>query len=201
MKKRLVLATGNKGKISEMKRILDEFHIEVISVKELENMPDVKEDGATFFENSRKKATEIAKAAGMFALADDSGLEVDALQGRPGVYSARYSGENATDLSNNEKLLEELKNVEESNRTARFKCVMVAASPEGKIISSEGSCEGVIANSMKGEGGFGYDPLFYVPAFGKTMAELSPDEKNSISHRGEAVKKIMELLPSFLSEV
>ncbi len=189
------------GKVREMTSLLEPFDIEVLSVKEFDSAPEVEEDGETFFENSRKKAVEISRALGLPALADDSGLVVDALDGRPGVHSARFSGENATDLSNNLKLLEEMKNVPEEKRKARFMCVMVAADPSGRIISAKGSCEGVITEEMRGEGGFGYDPLFHVPEFGCTMAQLSRDEKNSISHRGRAISRIMEELPSFLKEV
>jgi XTP/dITP diphosphohydrolase len=152
-------------------------------------------------ENAMKKAIQTAQALGLPALADDSGLEVDALDGRPGVWSARYAGEGASDPSNNMKLLEEMKGVEPERRTARFRCVMVAASPDGRTISAEGSCEGMIAEEMSGEGGFGYDPLFFVPELGRTMAQLSRDEKNSISHRGKAVSEIMKQLPAFLEEV
>ena len=201
MKMKLVLATGNMGKVAEMTRLLEPFDIEVLSVKDFDSVPDVEEDGDTFFENSRKKALEISTVLGLPALADDSGLEVDALGGRPGVLSARYSGEDATDLKNNIKLLDEMKGVAEKDRTARFRCVMVAADPSGRIISADGSCEGVITEEMQGDGGFGYDPVFYLPELGRTMAQLSRDEKNGISHRGRAIAKIVKELPSFLSEV
>lgn len=198
MKRKLVLATGNMGKVAEMTRLLDPFDIEVLSVKDFDALPDVIEDGETFFENSRKKALEISKLLGLHALADDSGLEVDALGGRPGVHSSRYAGEDATDLKNNIKLLDEMKGVAEKDRTARFRCVMVAADPSGRIISAEGSCEGTITLKMQGSGGFGYDPVFYIPDLGRTMAQLSRDEKNSISHRGRAISRIMKELPAFL---
>ncbi len=198
--KKIVLATRNKGKIREMQALLKDFGIEVISAFDLPDVPEVAEDGETFFENSMKKAREIALATGITALADDSGLIVDALDGAPGVHSARYAGEDADDNMNNMKLLADMEGVAPENRTARFKCVMVLYDPSGAWISAEGTCEGVIALEPSGSGGFGYDPVFFVPELGRSMAELTPEEKNSISHRGKALKALRSQLPDFLDK-
>ncbi len=198
--KKIVLATRNKGKIREMQALLKDFGVEVISAFDLPDVPEVVEDGETFFENSMKKAREIALATGITALADDSGLVVDALDGSPGVRSARYAGENADDNMNNMKLLSDLEGVAPEKRTARFKCVMVLYDPSGAWISAEGTCEGVIAPEPSGSGGFGYDPVFFVPELGRSMAELTPEEKNAISHRGRAIKALRSQLPDFIKQ-
>ncbi len=199
--KKIILATRNKGKISEMQSLMKDFGIEVLSLADVPDLPEVEEDGETFLENSLKKAREISTATGLMALADDSGLVVDALGGAPGVRSARYSGEDATDEKNNRKLLDEMKEIPDDQRQARFQCVMVLYHPDGEWISAEGSCEGVIAREPSGSEGFGYDPVFFVPSHGKTMAHLSRDEKNAISHRGNALRKLREMLPAFLAKV
>ncbi len=199
--KKIILATRNKGKIREMQALMQDFGIQVLSVSDVPDVPDVVEDGETFLDNAFKKAREIAEATGIMALADDSGLVVDALDGAPGVYSARYSGEDATDEKNNEKLLEELRAVPEEQRTARFKCVMVLYHPSGEWISAEGSCEGRIAFEPSGDQGFGYDPVFFVPSLNRTMAQLSRDEKNAISHRGNALRTLRDMLPGFLDRL
>lgn len=188
MIKEVVLATGNQGKVREFSKLLDGVFEKVISLKELDNPPEVIEDGVTFKDNALKKAREIAKYSNKLTLADDSGLEVDALNGEPGVYSARYSGEGATDQSNIDKLLIEL--ADNPNRKARFVCVLALVDPDGKELVVDGYCEGEILTKARGEGGFGYDPVFYLPDRDKTMAEIEPEEKNKISHRSNALKKL-----------
>lgn len=190
----IVLATRNRGKIAEFEKMFAPWGIRVRSVFDYSGVEEVEEDGATFQENAIKKAKTISHALGLPALADDSGLEVDALNGAPGVYSARFAGPEANDQANNRKLLELMSNVPEEKRSARFRCVLVLAmpTPDGDvdIMVTEGTCEGQIAAAPQGEGGFGYDPLFYLPALGKTMAELDPVVKNSLSHRGNAMRNM-----------
>ena len=149
----------------------------------------------------KEKATEVARATGHITIADDSGLMVDDLDGRPGVLSARYAGDNASDSDNNEKLLNELKNISTEKRDAAFVCVIASATPKGKHILTKGVCKGKIALKKKGQGGFGYDPLFFLPQYDCTMAEISPEIKNSISHRAKAVEELKKLLPSFLAQL
>jgi XTP/dITP diphosphohydrolase len=195
MSRELVIASKNKGKIREIRQIYADLPVTVV---ELPDQPDVVEDGHTFSENARKKAVEIARHTGKWALADDSGLEVDALKGAPGIYSARWSG--GGDEANNEKLLKELQDVPPPARTARYRAVVVVADPQGRIVAeADGACEGLIGFVRKGAGGFGYDPLFVVPQFGCTMAELSAETKHSISHRGEALRRLRGPLTQALS--
>lgn len=191
--KQIVLATKNQGKIREMRDLLAPMNIEVLSLADFSPAADAEENGATFAENAMHKARYYYAHTNTPCLADDSGLEVDALGGRPGVYSARYSGENATDESNNAKVLAEMADVPEESRTARFRCAMALVG-DGIELTADGTCEGILLTEKRGDGGFGYDPIFYVPAFGRTLAELSSDEKNSISHRGSAVRKMADLL-------
>ncbi len=198
---KILLATRNPGKVREIGAILGDLDINVVSLADFPDVPEVVEDGTTFFENAYKKAKEVSEATGMMVLSDDSGLQVDALGGRPGVYSARYSGKEGDDAANNAKLLKELEGVPEEKRTARFKCVMVLYHPSGKWISAEGTCEGRIALKPAGSGGFGYDPIFYMEQYGKTMAELPPEEKNRISHRAEALKALKRRLREFLASL
>ena len=188
----IVLATGNKGKLREFKGLLGGVFGNIVSLNDLESPPGVIEDGETFRENALKKARAIASYSGLPALADDSGLEVEALDGRPGVYSARYAGEGATDRDNINKLLAELRGT--GNRKARFVCFLALVTPEGKEITAEGSCEGVILTEPRGEGGFGYDPVFFLPEYNKTMAEIAPELKNKISHRARACESLAKLL-------
>lgn len=201
MKRKLILATRNKGKLKEIQVLLSDLDIDIMSLDEAENAPHVVEDGKTFMENAFKKAKVIAEATGIMALADDSGLEVDALNGAPGVYSARYSGENASDASNNEKLLADLEGVSSGKRGAHFSCVIIVYHPSGQWISTEARCEGEITNKIIGDQGFGYDPVFYLPSINRTMAQLSPEEKNSLSHRGKALEKLKAELPNFLAQL
>lgn len=190
---RIVLATKNQGKIREMRALLAPMNIEVLSLADFAPIADAEENGATFAENAMIKARYYYAHTNTACLADDSGLEVDALGGRPGVYSARYSGERATDETNNAKVLAEMTDVPADERTARFRCSMALVG-DGIELTADGTCEGILLTELRGEGGFGYDPLFYVPAFERTLAELSQEEKNGISHRGAAVRKMAELI-------
>ncbi len=184
----IVLATQNQGKISEIKGLLSSFDIEIRSLKDFGRIPPVEEDGETFEENAYKKAHSTARVLGFPALADDSGLMVEALGGVPGVHSARYAGEKATDEDNNQKLLKAMKGV--ANRKATFNCVITIAVPSGPALTYEGVCRGEIAYELKGKNGFGYDPIFYYPPLAKTFAQMSSAEKNRISHRGKAVAEL-----------
>ncbi len=194
----LVLATRNEGKIREFKALLRAFPLKIKSLKDYPEAPEVLETGETFFDNAFKKAYEIAKALNVLALADDSGLEVDALGGAPGVYSARYAGPHATDEENYLKLLKELEGVPPKERTARFRCVIVICHPSGAWLKAEGVWEGFITTEPRGEHGFGYDPVFLIPDLGKTAAEIPPKLKNQLSHRANALRELIDLLPSFL---
>jgi XTP/dITP diphosphohydrolase len=193
---RILVATMNAGKLREYERLLvDVPGVELETMESLPNPIDVVEDRATFLGNALKKATEIANVAGIACLADDSGLEVDALGGRPGVHSARYSGDGATDARNNEKLLQEMTQVPEAARTARFRCAIAIVDGDGReLATAEGTCEGRIGREPKGIHGFGYDPLFVPHGYTRTMAELGPDTKNEISHRADAARKLVPLL-------
>lgn len=188
----MIFATKNKGKIKEIKQILPDF--DILSMEDAGISTDIVEDGKTFIENAIKKASEIAKLSGKMAIADDSGLEIDFLDGKPGVYSARYLGENTPYSEKNNHILHEMENVPEQQRTARFVCAIATVFPNGKIITAQDTIEGRIAFESKGENGFGYDPIFFVPELGKTTAELSPEQKNAISHRGKALQKMKQLL-------
>jgi len=195
----LVIASSNRAKIVEFKELLRDLPFEVVGVSDvLSEPPAVSETESTFQGNAVKKATVVAEATMMLTLADDSGLEVDALGGRPGVRSARFAHERATDAENNAALLAALGDVEPDQRRGRFRCVLAVvdpfARPGSPPLITDGSCEGIIANGPRGGGGFGYDPLFIVPAAGKTMAELSEAEKNSISHRAVAVRAMRPIL-------
>jgi XTP/dITP diphosphohydrolase len=192
----IVLATRNKGKISEIETLLSSFDIEIKSLKDFGPIPEVVEDGETFEDNAYKKAHFTAKVLGFPALADDSGLMVDALGGMPGVRSARYAGENATDRDRNLKLLNAMEGVE--NRKAVFQCVIAIAVPRGPALVYEGTCEGVLALEISGEKGFGYDPLFYYPPLKKTFAQMSPGEKNRVSHRGRAMAQLGAEFPKVM---
>jgi len=194
----LILATRNKGKVREIKTILNVPALTYRSLNDFPDLPEVIEDGSSFLENARKKARTISKSLNLPVLADDSGLEVDILAGDPGIYSARLSGPEATDRKNNEKLLALLKGVPKEKRTARFVCVLVLFHPSGQWLHTEGSCEGHIAPAPRGDQGFGYDPIFYLPEFQKTMAELPLKTKNRISHRARALEKMRPHILSLL---
>ena len=195
---KIFLATGNKHKIDEIKAIFKNVKdIEILSIKDGIEIPEVVEDGETFEANSAKKALEIAKFTGMITIADDSGLCVDALNEEPGVYSARYSGEGATDVSNNAKLIKNLQGIK--NRKAHFVSVITLGKPDGRAYSFRGEVEGEIIDIPRGDTGFGYDPHFYVAEYGKTLAEM-PEMKNVISHRANALKKLEVELEEILKD-
>ncbi len=187
MNRVIVLATSNINKIREFKEILKDFPVELRSVSEFGPIPPPVEDGETFDDNAYKKAYHTARVLGLPAIADDSGLVVYALNGEPGVYSARYAGENSTDDENTEKLLKKMQNVKD--RQASFKCVLSISVPSGPALTYEGQCNGVIIDEKRGKEGFGYDPVFFVEEFGKTFAELTSSQKNAISHRGKALSE------------
>jgi len=192
--KTVVFASRNQGKIREIRALLEGLPVSLLSLDEFPGAPEVEEDGDTFLANARKKALAIARHTGCAALADDSGLTVEALGGAPGVHSARYAGEAADDGKNIEKLLRELRGVAESARKAAFRCVLVLCEPGGVCESFEGVWEGCIAEKPDGDGGFGYDPVFFIPSLGKTVARLSLEEKNRRSHRAQAFGKLREAL-------
>lgn len=196
---RLLVATHNKGKTAEYADILGERGIEWLTLDEAGVRDDVPETGSTFLENALLKASAYALQTGLLTLADDSGLEVDALGGKPGVLTARYGGPGLSAADRYHLLLANMLGVQEGQRTARFRCAIAVAAPDGSILgTAEGTCEGVIANHPAGEVGFGYDPVFYLPEFGLTMAQLPPREKHRISHRGKAIVGIGPLLHGLL---
>ncbi len=193
--KRIIFATGNAGKMREIREILADFGGEILSMKEAGISTDAEENGASYEENALIKARSVAEKAGdAVVLADDSGLEIDALGGEPGIYSARYLGEDTSYRVKNANLIERLAGVSEEKRTARFVCAIAAVLPDGRELVTKAAVEGRIGYEEKGEGGFGYDPIFYVPEFGRTTAELSEEEKNQISHRGKALRLMKEEL-------
>lgn len=184
----LVIATRNKGKTSEIRDLLKGFPINIKNLDDFGHIPEVEEDGNTFDENAYKKASFAAKILGLPALSDDSGLLVEALGGAPGVHSARYAGENATDKQRRDKLLKEME--EKTDRRAAFECVISIAVPTGAALTYEARCEGLIAKKPAGSNGFGYDPVFYYPPLKKTFAELTMQEKSHVSHRGKALREL-----------
>lgn len=190
----MIFATGNENKMKEIREILGALPLEILSMKEAGVSADIVEDGKTFEENALIKARAICKLAGEMVLADDSGLEIDYLNKEPGIYSARYMGEDTSYHIKNKSLIDRLEGVPDEKRTARFVCAIAAVFPDGKELVVRGTVEGVIGYEEKGENGFGYDPIFYLPERGCTTAELSPEEKNSISHRGNALRLMKELL-------
>ena len=197
--KEIVVATSNKGKVAEIVLALASLPVKVLSLSDFDPIPEAVEDGASFLDNALLKARHYARYTGKACLADDSGLEVDFLQGAPGIYSARYAGEFADDNANNEKLLMELSQVDCAKRRARFRCVLAVVDTDDSFLTTDGICDGVIGTEKRGTGGFGYDSLFYVPQLNKTMAELSKEEKNSISHRGRALKDMVSKLGGCLT--
>ncbi|QOT01149.1 XTP/dITP diphosphatase [Brevibacterium sp. JNUCC-42] len=193
-KKKVVLATRNQGKVREFNRLFVGLNLEAVSVSDFPDAPEVEEDGETFEANALKKAKTISELLGLPAIGDDSGLEVDALDGAPGVYSARFAGEKATDEENYQKLLTELADVPMKDRTARFRCTLAYVVPGQDPVIATGTCEGAIAHAPSGSNGFGYDPIFFVPSQLCTMAELAPEQKNVISHRAIAMQGLLEKL-------
>lgn len=193
----IVLATNNKGKIRELAAMLEPFGVQVKSLSEFPEIGDIPETGETFLENAFIKARTVAKITGLVAVADDSGIEVDALDGRPGVYSARYAGEACDDHANNEKMLAEMKDVPDDKRTGRYRCVMAASAPNGTEIDTDGSYEISVGHGYRGKGGFGYDVIVIDPEFNCHVAELDPEVKNKRSHRGKAMQKLLKLWPDF----
>lgn len=204
MRKRIVVASNNKGKINEFKKILSDLDLEVLSLKDMNIDIDVEEDGITFEENAKKKASEIYKELinrgenNFIVISDDSGLEVDYLNGDPGVFSARYAGEHGNDKKNNEKLLYNLKGVKDEDRSGRFVCQLAIINDANEYKAIRGTVEGYIIEEEKGLEGFGYDPLFLYKPLEKTFGELSMDEKNKISHRGKALLKARNIIETLL---
>ncbi|MCH5255468.1 MAG: XTP/dITP diphosphatase [Lachnospiraceae bacterium] len=194
MKKTIVFATGNQGKMREIRQILAGMDVDILSMKEAGISMDIVEDGTTFEENAVIKAKAVASATKHIVLADDSGLEIDYLNKEPGIYSARYMGEDTSYDIKNANLIERLSGVEDEKRTARFVCAIAAVLPDGQILTVQGVIEGRIAYEPKGSNGFGFDPIFYLPEYGCTSAELSEEDKNAISHRGRALRAMKEKL-------
>lgn len=200
---KILLATNNKNKAKEFKSIFEKMPsplcgFDVVTLSDIGYTDEIVEDGTTFEENSEIKARTGAKL-GYICIADDSGLSVDYLGGKPGIYSARYSGEAHNDKANIKKLLSELSDVPKNDRGAKFVCVISCVFPDGRSFSVRGECHGIIADREYGDGGFGYDPVFYVPEYGRTFAELTPEEKNMISHRGRAVKLFADKFPEYIT--
>jgi XTP/dITP diphosphohydrolase len=194
----IVVATANPGKLREVRESLGDMEVQILSLTDLSPLPPVKEDGRTIRENALKKARGAARHTGILTIADDSGLEVDHLGGEPGVRSARFAGEAATDAENNRKLLQRLEGVPSAQRGAAFRCVIAVVDPKGQEAWVEGTCRGVIGEQERGTQGFGYDPLFIIHESGKTLAELPLVEKNKISHRGKALAALKEVLKDLL---
>lgn len=192
--RRLIFATGNEHKMVEIREILGELPVEILSMKDIGIKADIVENGNTFEENALIKAKEVCKLAGEMVLADDSGLEIDYLNSEPGIYSARYMGEDTSYRIKNQNLIDRLEGVPDEKRTARFVCAIAAAFPDGRSFVVRGTIEGIIGYEERGTNGFGYDPIFYLPERGVSTAEIPPEEKNSISHRGNALRKMKELL-------
>ncbi|WP_239254770.1 XTP/dITP diphosphatase [Listeria ilorinensis] len=199
--KQLVIATANPGKAKEFEEMLAPYGITIKTLADFPEIGEIEETGTTFAENAALKAETVAKQIGEVVIADDSGLMVDALDGAPGIYSARYAGEAHNDAKNNEKLLNDLQNVVEEARTAKFHCTLAVSSPTGQTDFYTGEVKGIIATAPSGSNGFGYDPLFYLPEYGTTMANLSPEEKNKISHRANALKRLAENIEKLLAKI
>jgi len=195
----LVVATRNPGKLREMQRMLQDLPFEVRSLREYPDVGPLVEDAPTYEGNAVQKAVAVARQTGEVALADDSGLEIDVLGGWPGVHSARFLGEEATDADRNTEVLRRLEGVPLERRTARYRAVIAVALPDGTVKTFEGTCEGLIAPEPRGGGGFGYDPIFYLPELGRTVAELAPEEKDRLSHRGKALAQARAFLERLLT--
>lgn len=198
MENTIIFATGNEGKMREIRSILADTGYAVISMKEAGIQADIVEDGKTFEENALIKAKAVARHTKAIVLADDSGLEVDYLNKEPGIYSARYLGEDTSYRVKNQNLIDRLEGVEDEKRTARFVCAIAAVFPDGEHLITRGEVEGRIGYEERGEGGFGYDPVFYLPEYGKSTAELTEEEKNAVSHRGKALRRMKEELQNKL---
>ena len=196
--KRIIFATSNEGKMKEIRMILADMNVEVVSLKDAGITTEIEENGTTFEENAIIKAKAIMELTGEIVLSDDSGLEVDYMDKAPGVYSARFMGEDTSYDIKNQYIIDKLKDAKEEERTARFVCAIACAFPDGEVVTRRGTIEGVIAHEISGTNGFGYDPIFYVPEYGCTTAELNPDHKNEISHRGKALKAMKEVLAKVL---
>lgn len=194
----IIFATGNEGKMKEIRLILEDLGAEILSLKDAGINIEIQEDAKTFEENAVIKAREIMRATGALVLADDSGLEIDYLNGEPGVYSARYLGEDTSYRIKNQNLIDRLEGVPDEQRTARFVCVIAAAFPDGRIITARGAIEGIIGYEERGEGGFGYDPIFWLPEYGCSTAELTMEKKNELSHRGKALREMKNELKKVL---
>jgi len=195
----VIIASNNRGKVREYYDILPHLDAELLTPADIGLMLEVVEDGATYAENARLKAVACARASGLISIGDDSGLEVDALAGAPGLYSARYAGRGASDADRRAKLVQELRHTP-APRPARFRCAIAVARPAGEVASFEGTCEGEIILEERGSNGFGYDPVFYLPAYGCTMAELPPETKNRVSHRARAAQAALPYLKKILAE-
>lgn len=191
---KIIFATSNQGKMDEIRMIMKDFDIPIVSMKECGICADITEDGNTFEENAIIKAKAVMKLTGCLTLADDSGLEVDYINKEPGIYSARYMGEDTSYKVKNQSIIDRLKEAKGSERSARFVCAIAACFPDGRVVTTSGTIEGEIGYEEKGEYGFGYDPILYVPKYGKTTGEMLPEFKNNISHRGVALKKMREIL-------
>jgi len=191
---KIVFATKNEGKVKEIKEMFEGMNIDLISLNQYNHVPEISEDGKNFFENAFKKAKIVSEFTGETVLADDSGLSVEVLNGEPGIYSARYAGDEATDEENNNKLLAKLKNVPLQKRSAAFFCSLVLYKKDGNYEAFEGRWNGLIIDERRGKNGFGYDPIFFVPEFKLTAAELPPAIKNKVSHRGQAFAKLKKVL-------
>jgi XTP/dITP diphosphohydrolase len=209
MNYRILVATTNSGKLEELSMLLDDIgrHIEWLSLRAFPDIPEVVEDGLTFTENARKKALGYAAASGLWTLADDSGLVIDALHGQPGVHSARYAADEcpakdrpSIDIANYKKVLRLLKDTPPNKRTARFVCHLTLAGPQGVLLEAEGTVDGLITEAPAGNNGFGYDPVFYIPSLGLTAAQLDNVNKNAVSHRGNAIRQLKPLLKQLLAK-
>lgn len=195
---KIVFATGNEDKLGEIREILKGFHVEVISMKEAGITEEIPEDGSTFSENALIKARYIVNKLGLPAMADDSGLEVDYLNGEPGIYSARFLGRDTDYVTKNTYIINQLKEAKKEERGARFVCAISLILPDGREFLKEGIMEGEIAHEIKGENGFGYDPIFFLPEYGMSSAEISREKKNKISHRGKALREMLEVINDLL---
>jgi XTP/dITP diphosphohydrolase len=195
---KLLVATTNQGKLRELKQLLNHLELDVVGLDQLDNPPVVEEDAATFKDNAMKKALILARFSGYPTLADDSGLCVDVLDGAPGVFSARYAGEQGDDKANNARLVKELHQIPLNQRKAHFHCSIALAWPDGRCSTVEGQVNGLIVDQERGVHGFGYDPLFLVPEYGKTMAELPAEIKNRISHRGRALQQLLPMIEQMI---